>query len=36
MNRRVPDTSKIRDLIGFTTRYKTDDILRECIEGMSK
>ncbi|HNS32367.1 MAG TPA: GDP-mannose 4,6-dehydratase [bacterium] len=36
MDRRMPDTSKIKNLIGFRIKNTMDDILKDCIKDMSK
>jgi len=36
MNRRLPDTSKIKSLIDFRIQYSLDDIIRDCIKNIRK
>lgn len=36
MNRRVPDISKIKKLIGFSPRFTIDDIIRDCLANIQK
>ncbi|MCM8821108.1 MAG: nucleoside-diphosphate sugar epimerase, partial [Candidatus Omnitrophica bacterium] len=36
MKRRVPDISKVRNLIDFSPQFTIKDIIRDCIEDVKK